>query len=75
VTVEGHKQGMSVDIRTKAGAAESSIATGTKPVGDDGRVGLIVSDEDLEGTAAVIVVLDASGRPVAKHPTSVGGDE
>lgn len=75
VTVEGHKQGMSVDIRTKAGAAESSIATGTKPVGDDGRVGLIVSNEDLEGAAAVIVVLDASGRPVAKHPTSVGGDE
>ena len=34
-----------------------------------------VDDDDLVGTAAVLVVLDATGRVIGKRPTTVGGEE
>jgi hypothetical protein len=36
---------------------------------------LIVADDGLAGTAAVLVVLDNSGRVIGKKPTTVGGEE
>ncbi|MBP7937487.1 MAG: BREX-1 system phosphatase PglZ type B [Phycisphaerae bacterium] len=75
VTVDPPDTTLQVDVRTKPNAADSSIVATLKPVGDDGKAGVVVEDEDLQGTAAVVVLIDASGRLVAKHQTTVGGDD
>lgn len=75
VVVEPPGSGLQVDIRTKPNAAESSIVVALKPVGADGKSGVVVENEELAGTAAVIVLLDSSGRPIAKHQTTVGGED
>lgn len=74
VTVEPFAAGMSVDIRTKASDAATSLAT-PKPVDNEGRAGLLVEGDELEGTTASVVLLDATGRVMAKRPTTIGGEE
>ena len=66
---------LQVDVRTKPNAVDSSIVSSVKTVGDDGKAGVVVENEELEGTAAAVVLVDASGRLVAKHQTTVGGDD
>ena len=75
VVVEPVDASVTVDIRTKPNDAGSSIATSPKALASDGKAGLIVDDDDLVGTAAVLVVLDATGRVIGKRPTTVGGEE
>jgi len=75
VTVDPPDTTLQVDVRTKPNAADSSIVAMVKSVGDDGKAGVVVEDEDLQGTAAAVVLVDASGRLVAKHQTTVGGDD
>ena len=62
-----------VDLRRKLNDPTSSIANGGKPL-KDGKASLVVEDEDLEGEAISLVVLDAQGRAVAKVATVIGGD-
>jgi len=45
----------------------------TKEVEADGQVSLLVSDEDLVGQAATLIITDASGRVIAKADTRIGG--
>jgi len=66
---------LSVDIRQKANAADTTLAVSTKHLDGDGKAGLFVEDEDLAGTGAVVVVVDADGRVLAKLPTTVGGED
>jgi len=66
---------LSVDLRSKANAAESSLAVAVKQLDGEGKAGLFVEDEDLEGSAAIIVVLDPDGRVLAKQPTTISGDD
>ena len=68
--------GLSVDLRSKANVPATSFLSGqqAKKLSGEGKVSLIVEDEDQEGTAAVLVVLDAGGSVVAKRQTVVGGD-
>jgi hypothetical protein len=66
---------LTVDIRTKPNDPNSSIAGSIKNIDADGKAGLIVADDGLAGTAAVLVVLDTSGRVIGKRPTTVGGEE
>ena len=75
MTVQPADASLSVDIRTKPNDAGSSIASTPKPLASDGKAGLIVADDGLVGTAAVLVVLDAAGRVIGKRPTTVGGEE
>jgi len=75
VTVQPADASLSVDIRTKPNDAGSSVASTPKPLASDGKAGLIVADDGLVGTAAVLVVLDAAGRVIGKRPTTVGGEE
>jgi hypothetical protein len=75
VTVEPPSDALQIDIRTKPNSPDSSIIASTKSVGPDGKAGVVVENEDLHGTAAVVVLLDANGRPIAKRQTTVGGDE
>lgn len=75
VTVEPADTACSVDVRTKPAAATSSVATSTKRLDDKGRAGLVVENEDLAGTAAVLVVLDTEGRVLTRQPTTIGGED
>jgi len=77
VTIEPAGVSAAVDLRTKVGDAASSILNPNtpKPVDAEGKVGLLVEDESLEGTTVSVVLVDNAGRVVAKKPTTVGGEE
>lgn len=74
VTVEPADPSWSVDIRTKAGAADSSVVTTAKSIDTSGTVALFVDDVDLLESVAVVVVCDASGSVITKHNTTIGGN-
>jgi len=75
VIVEPADTAWSIDLRTKPSVAASSVTTLTKRLDEAGRAGLIVEDEDLAGTAAVLVVLHAEGTVLTKEPTTISGEE
>ena len=74
VQIEGAQLGLSVDLRTKVNDPESSVAA-TMSVDGDGAASLLVTDDELEGTTVVLVVLDASNHVITNHPTIIGGDD
>lgn len=75
VTIEPSDDRLRVDVRTKPNVPDSTIAASPKPVDSEGRASLMVSDEELAGTAAVIVVVDPTGQVLVRQPTTVGGQE
>ncbi|WP_419589492.1 hypothetical protein, partial [Thiolapillus sp.] len=60
--------------RTKVNDPGSSV-TQTRSIDGNGAASLLVADDELEGTPAVLVVLDASGHVIMKQPTIIGGDD
>ena len=74
VRVEPVLPGLSVDLRTRIGDANSSVTT-ARPVDGDGAASLLVGDDSLEGTTAAIVVLDAGGQVIAQQSTIIGGEQ
>ena len=74
VQVETAAPGLSVDLRSKVNDPSSSVGK-VRPVDANGAASLLVADDELEGTLAVVVVLDASGHVIAKLPTIIGGDD
>jgi hypothetical protein len=73
VAVDGHFSGLSLDVRTQAGNALSSVVLGVKPLKDDGTASVVVEDEDMEGRQATVVLIDADGALVAQIATVIGG--
>lgn len=73
VTVAGVGPGVIVDLRTTAGDAAASIVAVPKPPAADGRASLVVEDEERDGEAAHVVLVDADGRVIAQQTTTVGG--
>ncbi len=73
VDVSDAPAGSEVDLRIKPNDASTSVLSGTKPV-DDGRASLLVEDDDQLGSSACVVVLDSTGKPIAKRTTVVGGE-
>lgn len=63
--------GLSVDIRSNAAVANSSVLKVAKPL-SDGKASLAVPDDALEGNAAVVVILDATGKVIQKANTTIG---
>jgi hypothetical protein len=63
--------GLAADIRRKAAAADSSVLTAAKPL-VEGKASLVIPDDALEGNAAVIVVIDATGKVIQKANTTIG---
>ncbi len=59
------------DLRTKAALAKSSIAASPKTL-DGGKASLLVPNDALEGSAAVVVILDGQGLVVQKAATTIG---
>jgi len=73
VAVDASSTEVTADLRTKPNDANSSITT-PKQIDSEGRVGLLVADDSLEGTVVSLVLLDPSGRMLAKQATTVGGE-
>jgi hypothetical protein len=63
-----------VDIRMKPADAESSVATQPKAL-EGGKCSIMVADDQLEGQAAVVVVIDAHGTVRAQLPTVIAGED
>lgn len=74
VRVHATEPGLSVDLRTKVNDPGSSVSQ-ARSLDDKGAASLLVADDELEGSPAVVVVLDASGHVIAKQPTIIGGDD
>ena len=74
VRVEAAQPGLSVDLRTKVNDAGSSVSH-ERVLDAKGAASLLVTDDELEGAPAVVVVVDASGLVIAKQPTIIGGDD
>ena len=75
VAVEDSESGMTVDLRTKPAAPDSSLCDGGKALKSDGSCSLLVENDDNEGMAAVLVLLSPGGAVVARQNTTVGGDD
>ena len=45
-----------------------------KAIGKDGVASLFIIDDSLEGTPAIVVLLDAADNVIAKQATIVGGE-
>lgn len=73
LTVHGAPEGAIADLRRRVGDAETSIVDALKPLSAQGNASLVVEDEDREGEAVHVVVLDGAGRIVAQEATTVGG--
>ena len=71
VEVSSVTAGLSIDIRTKAGLADSTLVAQVKLI-ENGKGSLAVADDSSEGTAAFVVVLDGDGNVVQKKSTTVG---
>ena len=74
VQVETAAPGLSVDLRSKVNDPSSSVGK-VRPVDANGAASILVADDELEGTSAVVVVLDAGGNVITKLPTIIGGDD
>ena len=74
VRVKATQPGLAVDLRTKVNDRGSSVSRGC-PLDGKGAASLLVEDDELEGTPAIVVVLDSVGRVIAKQPTIIGGDQ
>lgn len=75
IKIDSSVAGMSLDIREEAGNPLTTLVSETKPVGPDGTASVVVEDEDLQGKAATIVLLDEHGSLIAQSVTTIGGDE
>jgi hypothetical protein len=72
VKVESNDPMVRVDLRTNWKHAGSSIVAAVKAVGSGGEVNLVVADDKYEGSAAMVVLLDAGGAILNQRTTSVG---
>lgn len=72
VEFAGLPDGATVDLRTQAGDAGSSVAELARVTGGAGKVILLVEDEDLEGQPVQLVVVAADGALLLQRETTVG---
>ncbi len=63
--------GVLAELRRSPGDPTTAV-TAAKPVDGSGEVKLLVTDDDLEGTAVYVVLLDTAGTVLAQRATTVG---
>lgn len=73
VSVKAAPEGAWVDLRSKAGDPSTSVALEVKLLSGAGQAQVAARD-DAEGQATSVVVLDASGKVLARQATTVGGE-
>jgi hypothetical protein len=71
VQVAGEFASCKVDLRDRAADPATSLV-GAKAVARDGTAALVVADDSREGTATMLVLLDAIGNVIDKLPVTVG---
>lgn len=71
VQLEGDFSGVSVDLRLRPADASSSVLGSAKTPDESGRASLVVENDDLLGSAAVVVAV-RDGSVVAKQPVAIG---
>jgi hypothetical protein len=74
IQIEGNISGVTVDVRTRPADAGSSLLNASqrsKTVDDAGRISVVIENDDLLGTAAVIVAVRDAGV-VAKQTVTIG---
>lgn len=74
MVVSGILPGMKVDIRTKAGDATTSLIETPAIPAPDGKVSVLVENDEKEGLSALIVVLKSDGTVSKQISTIVGGE-
>lgn len=74
ITAETEEQGLRVDLRIKINDANTSMAQ-PKTLSEQGTATIFVEDDQLEGTSAVIVLLDYKGEVICKQATIIGGED
>ena len=72
VEFSGLPDGATIDLRASAGDAESSIADMARVTGGEGKVILLVGNEDLEGERAHLVLVGVDGSLLLQRETTVG---
>ncbi|MCZ2076047.1 MAG: BREX-1 system phosphatase PglZ type B [Bryobacterales bacterium] len=72
VRVETNDPLVKVDLRTNWKQPGTSIVAAAKEVGAGGEVSLAVPDDQYEGAAASVVVLDRDGKVITTQTTCVG---
>lgn len=72
VAFKTNAPGVRVDLRLHPRREESSIVAAVKSVDESGEVSLAVKDDKHEGAAAIVVLLDGTGRVLDQKPTQVG---
>ena len=72
IEVRGATAGSRIDIRTRRDDTSTTIVRGGKDLDTDGNISLVVEDEDLEGQAAVVVVVGPDGTVLFQDSTIVG---
>ena len=72
VRVEATQPGLAVDLRTRLNDPGSSVSR-KRALDGKGAASLLVEDDELEGTPAIVVVLDAGGHVITKQLTIIGG--
>lgn len=72
IRVETNGSGLLVDIRRIWKIPASSIAASVKKLDASGEVSIAIGDDNYEGAAAAVVVLETSGRVLDHRTTTVG---
>ena len=74
VRIDPARPGLSVDLRTRVNDADSSVSE-MRQVDAEGAASLLVADDELEGTPAAVVILDAGDQVIARQSTIIGGED
>lgn len=74
IVVETNATGLRVELRRnwKQADPESQRIASAKDLGSNGLASLAVERDEYEGTAAMAVVLDGTGRVLDSRPTTIG---
>ena len=73
VRIDTDQSELFVVLRTRVNDESSGVGN-ARMVDDKGTASLLVSNDELEGESATVVVLDAAGQVVAKQSTIIGGE-
>lgn len=72
VSVQSNEPTVRLDLRLNWKQPATSIVAGGKSIGPSGEASLAVIDDRHEGAAAMVVLLDSSGKVLDRRSTSVG---
>ena len=75
VLVEGETDGLMLDLRRHAADPSTSLVLSSKPFKAGGKASVVVDDDDLEGEAAQVVIVNEAGHVVAQCLTTIGTDD